>query len=102
MWFSGIFPSLGRGPGALKYRCPNAAYGLDCAGRSGAARRRLEAADYGPVVHVVLTTSDRMFAPTPWAASEAGYARHDELERINVRLDGSFRFENHFVCGRRG
>lgn len=33
---------------------------------------------------------------------EAGYARRSALERINARLDGSFRFENHFVRGRAG
>ena len=30
-----------------------------------------------------------------------GYNRRGALERINARLDGSFRYENHFVRGRR-
>ena len=88
----------------LKYRCPAAAYGLDCAGRDACLRDAgSKAGDYGRVVRVDLAASDRrMFTPTPWGSPswKRGYARRAALERINARLDGSFRFENHFVRGR--
>ena len=90
--------------GTLKYRCPAAAYGLDCAGRERCLRDAgSDAGDYGRVVRVDLAASDRrMFTPTPWGSPSwrRGYNRRGALERINARLDGSFRFENHFVRGR--
>jgi len=89
--------------GTLKYRCPAAAYGLDCAGRERCLRDAgSDAGDYGRVVRVDLAASDRrMFTPTPWGSPSwrRGYNRRGALERINARLDGSFRFENHFVRG---
>ena len=90
--------------GTLKYRCPAAAYGLECEGRAGCLRDAgSKAGDYGRVVRVDLATADRrMFTPTPWGSPswKRGYARRSALERINARLDGSFGFENHFVRGR--
>ena len=89
---------------ALKYRCPAAAYGLDCRGRAACLRDAgSKAGDYGRVVRVGLATSDRrMFTPTPWGSPswKRGYNRRGALERINARLDGSFGFECHFVRGR--
>ena len=90
--------------GTLKYRCPAAACGLDCAGREACLRGAgSKAGDYGRVVRVDLAASDRrIFAPTPWGSPSwrRGYARRGALERINARLDNSFGFERHFVRGR--
>ena len=90
--------------GTLKYRCPAAAYGLDCAGRAGCLRDAgSKAGDYGRVVRVDLAASDRrMFTPTPWGSPSwrRGYNRRGALERINARLDNDFGFERHFVRGR--
>ena len=90
--------------GTLKYRCPAAAYGLDCAGRPGCLRDAgSKAGDYGRVVRVDLAASDRrMFTPTPWGSPSwrRGYNRRGALERINARLDNDFGFERHFVRGR--
>ncbi|MCY3813361.1 MAG: transposase [Gammaproteobacteria bacterium] len=90
--------------GTLKYRCPAAAYGFDCAGRERClADAGSKAGDYGRVVRVDLAGADRrMFTPTPWGSPswKRGYARRSGLERINARLDGGFRFENHFVRGK--
>ena len=87
--------------GTLKYRCPAAAYGLDCAGREACLRDAgSKAGDYGRVVRVDLQARDRrMFTPTPWGSPswKRGYARRGALERINARLDNSFGFERHFV-----
>ena len=97
------FRGANRHRGTLKYRCPAAAYGLDCAGRERCLRDAgSDAGDYGRVVRVDLGASDgRMFTPTPWGSPSwrRGYNRRGALERINARLDGSFRFENHFVRG---
>ena len=91
-------------PGTLKYRCPAAAYGLDCAGLDRCLRDAGSGAgDYGRVVRLDLAGRDRRtFTPTPWGSPswKRGYARRAALERINSRLDGSFGFERHFVRGR--
>ena len=88
---------------ALKYRCPAAAYGLDCGGREACLRDAgSKAGDYGRVVRIPLAGADRRaFTPTPWGSPSwnRGYARRAALERINARLDGSFGFERHFVRG---
>lgn len=88
---------------ALKYRCPAAAYGLECEGRGACLRDSgSKAGDYGRVVRIPLADADRRaFTPTPWGSPswKRGYARRSALERINARLDGSFGFERHFVRG---
>ena len=98
------FQGFEAGRGALKYRCPAAAYGLDCEGRDRCLRDAGSGAgDYGRVVRVALAERDRrMFTPTPWGSPSwrRGYARRGALERINARLDNSFGFERHFVRGR--
>jgi hypothetical protein len=55
---------------ALKYRCPAAAYGLDCAGREACSRSGgVEPGDYGRIVRIKLEEQDRrIFTPTPTAA----------------------------------
>ena len=53
--------------GTLKYRCPAAAYDLDCKGREECCRAAgAKAGDYGRVVRIALRDQDRrIFAPTP-------------------------------------
>ena len=89
---------------ALKYRCPAAAYGLECAGRAACLRDAgSKAGEYGRVVRIPLAGSDRRaFTPTPWGSPSwrRGHARRGALERINARLDNSFGFERHFTRGR--
>ena len=88
---------------ALKYRCPAAAYGLDCGGREACLRDAgSKAGDYGRVVRIPLADADRRaFTPTPWGSPSwrRGYARRSALERINSRLDGGFGFGSHFIRG---
>ena len=89
--------------GTLKYRCPAAAYGLDCGLDRCLRDAGSGAGDYGRVVRIDLAGRDRRtFTPTPWGSPswKRGYARRAALERINSRLDGSFGFERHFVRGR--
>ena len=93
-----------RGPsGTVKYRCPAAAFDLDCKGR-GACHRAggVKPGDYGRIVRVDLDKHDRrIFAPTPWGSPSwrRGYNRRSAMERINARLDRSFNFETHYIRG---
>ena len=88
----------------LKYRCPAAAYGLDCKGQeqchqAGAVRP----GEYGRIVRINITQQDRrIFVPTPYASPSwrRGYHRRSALERINNRIDHSFGFEQHSIRGK--
>ena len=90
--------------GEVFCRCPATAYGLECAGRERCLRDAgANAGGYGRVVRIPLKDHDRrIFAPTPWGSPtwKRGYNRRGALERINLRLDNSFGFENHFIRGK--
>ena len=98
------FQGFEKDRGTLKYRCPAAAYGLDCAGRAQCERESgSRCGAHGRVLRISLKDADRrVFTPTPWGAPSwrRAYARRSALERINSRLDGAYRFERHFVRGR--
>ncbi len=87
---------------ALKYRCPAAAYGLQCDGMSECHRRGgVQPGDYGRIVRVPLKTNRRIFTPTPHGSPswKRGYNRRTALERINARIDNDFGFEKHYIRG---
>jgi hypothetical protein len=88
---------------ALKYRCPAAAFGLDCQGRERCHQAgRVTPGDYGRIVRISLADHDRrIFVPTPYGSPswERGDNRRSALERINNRIDNSFGFERHFIRG---
>ena len=87
----------------LKYRCPAAAYGLDCQCKAQChAIGRVNPGDYGRIVRIDITEQNRrIFVPTPHGSPswQRGYARRSALERINNRIDNSFCFEKHFIRG---
>jgi Transposase DDE domain len=87
----------------LKYRCPAAAYGLDCQGQAQChAAGQVNPGDYGRIVRIDITAQNRrIFVPTPHGSPswQRGYARRSALERINNRIDNSFCFEKHFIRG---
>jgi hypothetical protein len=95
----------------LKYRCPAAAYGLDCQSQAQAqaqaqaqchAAGQVNSGDYGCIVRIDITEQNRRtFVPTPHGspAWQRGYARRSALERINNRIDNNFSFEKHFIRG---
>ena len=89
--------------GTLKYRCPAAAFGFDCAGSKACHRAGgVEPGDYGRIVRVDLDKHDRrIFTPTPWGSPSwrRGYNRRSAIERINSRLDNSFNSETHYIRG---
>ena len=88
----------------LKYRCPAAAYGLECAGRETCYRQAgTKAGDYGRIVRIDIKKQDRrIFTPTPYDSPSwrRGYNRRSALERINSRVDQSFGFEHHYIRGK--
>ena len=103
------FQGFEKDRGTLKYRCPAAAHGLECAGRERCLRDAgAEAGGYGRVVRIALKDQNRrIFTPTPcggpsWRRgyNRRGYNRRGALERINARVDGGFGFENHFIRGK--
>lgn len=78
---------------ALKYRCPAAHYGLDCAGR-----KRCSVAG---AIRIPLNENRRIFTPLSRSsyAWERTYRKRTAVERVNSRLDVSFGFERHFIRG---
>jgi len=87
----------------LKYRCPAAAYGLDCQGQAQCHQAGgVTPGEYGRIVRIKLDEHDRrIFVPTPHGSPswQRGYNRRSALERINNRIDRHFGFEQHFIRG---
>lgn len=88
----------------LKYRCPAAAYGFECAGAEACSKLGgVNPGDYGRVVRIKILNQDRrIFTPTPYDSPtwDRIYNCRSSLERINSRLDNSFGFEKHFIRGK--
>jgi len=86
----------------LKYRCPAAYYGFDCAGRTQCdALAPNGVGPSGRVVRVPLELDRRVFTAiarhTPkW---KRAYNRRTAVERVNSRIDRVLGFERHFVRG---
>lgn len=83
---------------SLKYRCPQTARGLPCAGREQCPGAQ---SAYGKLVRIPLSTDRRLFVPVPrdtpgW---DQAYARRTAVERVNSRLDRVLGFEQHTVRG---
>ncbi len=87
---------------ALKYRCPAAAYGLDCQGRERCREAGgVAPGAYGRIVRIGLDDHDRrIFVPTPHGSPswQRGYNRRSALERINNRIDNKYLNRN--VCSK--
>ena len=103
MAFQGFEADRGR-CGTLKYRCPAAAFGFECAGSRACHRAGgVKPGDYGRILRIDLDSHDRrIFTPTPWGSPSwrRGYNRRTAMERINSRLDQAFNFETHYIRGR--
>jgi hypothetical protein len=85
--------------GCLKYRCPAAAYGLECAGREECGGGGY--GSYGRIVRVPLEIDRRLFTPVARSSYRWGrlYRGRTACEHVNSRLDVSFGFEDHFIRG---
>lgn len=85
--------------GCLKYRCPNAAKGIECTQRdlcNGGCH-----SEHGRIVRVDLDMDRRIFTPQARDSKtwDAEYKHRTAVERVNSRLDLSFGFEQHFIRG---
>ncbi len=89
--------------GSLKYRCPAAAYDLECAGRVECAQAAvIQPGAWGRIVRVPLERDRRIFTPLARSsyAWKTQYAKRTAVERVNSRLDRVYGFEEHFIRGR--
>jgi hypothetical protein len=88
----------------LKFRCPAAAFGLECR-NSEACRCRLwvREGDYGRVVRVPLARDRRVFMPIHRHSQtfEKAYRKRTAIERVNSRIDQVYGFERHFIRGKK-
>lgn len=88
----------------LKYRCPAAAYGLDCEGRELCYNNaNIKDSDFGRIVRIDIAQQNRrIFTATPYGSPSwrRGYNRRSALERINNRIDNNFGFEDHYIRGK--
>lgn len=88
---------------ALKFRCPMAVCGTECAGRELChAAGGVNPGPFGRIVRVPIDMDRRIFMPTPHNTKswDEAYNRRSALERINGRIDNSFGFEFHFIRGK--
>lgn len=87
----------------LKFRCPAAAYGIECKNRD-ACRCKLAVrhGDYGRVVRVPLDRDRRLFMPVHRHSRtfRKAYKKRSSVERVNSRIDQVYGFERHFIRGR--
>lgn len=88
---------------ALKFRCPAAAFGIECRNREACAcRPAVRDGEYGRVVRVGLERDRRIFMPHHRHSQGfvRGYKKRTAIERVNARIDQIYGFEHHFIRGR--
>jgi hypothetical protein len=80
-----------------KWRCPAAAYGLECESYARCSGGR----GYGRVVRVDRDRDPRTFLPVARGSLKFArlYRERTSVERVNSRLDVSFGLEHHFIRG---
>ncbi len=86
----------------LKYRCPAAACGLDCKGRSE-CEANAQAGPFGRVIRVPLAKDWRIFTPVARSSYQWHklYNGRSAVERVNSRIDCVLGFERHTIRGRK-
>ncbi len=82
---------------ALKYKCPSAAYGIECKAFAHCSQETK-----GKTVRIPLETDRRIFVPIARSSYkwQRLYNGRTAVERVNSRIDVSFGFENHFIRGK--
>jgi len=88
--------------GTLRYRCPAAAYGLNCQGRSACERAALgRSSDFGRMVRIKLELDRRIFTPIPRDTPQwiRLYKSRTAVERVNSRIDQGLGFDHHTIRG---
>jgi hypothetical protein len=87
----------------LKFRCPAAAFGLQCRNRAACrCRPAVREGKYGRTVRIPLSLDPRLFTPiySHGRRFRAAYKRRSAVERVNSRLDNVHGFERAFVRSR--
>lgn len=88
----------------LKFRCPAAAFGIECHNRQACrCAPKVRDGHYGRVVRVPLARNRRLFLPCHRHsyAFTRGYKRRTAVERVNSRIDHVYGFEHHFISGQK-
>jgi hypothetical protein len=86
--------------GTLKFRCPAAAFGLECKNREAChCAPAVRDGEYGRVVRVPLERERRIFMPLHRHSQgfQKGYNKRTAIERVNSRIDQVYGFEHHFI-----
>lgn len=88
----------------LKFRCPAAAYGIECNNKEACQSNfRVRDGNYGRVVRVPLERNRRLFLPIHRHSRtfKKTYKKRTAVERVNSRIDNVYGFERHFIRGRK-
>ena len=88
--------------GTLKFRCPAAAFGIECHNRAACRCAPLvRDGKYGRVVRVPLDQNRRIFLPQHFHSQgfKAAYKKRTAVERVNSRLDNVHGFEHTYLRG---
>jgi hypothetical protein len=90
------FCGFEKGRKALKYKCPAAAYGIECKGYAQCSK-----GTKGKTVRIPLDIDRRIFVPIARSSYkwQRIYNGRTAVERVNSRIDLSFGFEHHFIRG---
>jgi hypothetical protein len=83
--------------GTLKFRCPAAAFGIECHNRDACrCAPRVRDGKYGRVVRVPLEKNRRIYLPQHFHSQgfKAAYKKRTSVERVNNRLDNVHGFEH--------
>jgi hypothetical protein len=94
------FAGFEKGRETLKFRCPAAAYGCECAGRKE-CESLADVGTWGRTLRIPLDLDRRIFTPLARStyAWKAAYARRTAVERFNSRIDSVLGFEVHYIRG---
>ena len=96
------FMGLEKKRGTLKFRCPAAAFGIECHNRAACRCAPLvREGKYGRVVRVKLDQDRRLFLPQHFHSQgfKAAYKQHTSVERVNSRLYNVHGFEHTYLRG---
>lgn len=87
----------------LKFRCPAAAFGLECKNREACrCAPAVRDGQFGRVARVPLDRDRRLFMPVHRHSRGfvEGYKKRTAIERVNSRIDQVYGFERHFIRGK--
>ncbi len=86
---------------ALKYRCPAAAFGCECPGRTTCEQGK-RVGKFGRVLRIPLDLNRRLFTPIARHSPQwkRTYDGRTAVERVNSRIETVLGFERHFIRGR--